>query len=159
QSNPIDALIRWKSGSCGSPNRDMAASLGRVAEGAGECLAHAVDVALAHRRVEGQRQRPPGDAPGYRGLAAAEAETPAVERHQVDAGKVGLALDSLAGEGLDHGIALGVGRQLDDVDEPAASLLPPVGAGQDERLAVALPGRGGAELGEGLRVERRDPGP
>ena len=68
----------------------------------------------------------------------------------MDAGQVGLGVDPALGEVGDHGVAVGPGRQPDGVDEPAAPLLAPVGAGQHEARRVAVSGRCAV-------VERREP--
>ncbi len=74
----------------------------------------------------------------------------------MDAREVGLRGDTPGSERRDHGIPVGVRRQLHHEDEPAAPRIALVLAGQDEVVVVLLAGGLGAELGEALAVEGRD---
>src|SRR5438105_121056 len=178
RSKPIEEFSRRKSGCCCSRKRDMgdqsrAAPPPRAVASAAlcprrglepQCCAqlhgHAGDLTVAHLREERQCQRARGDVLAHRELPLAMAETLAVEAHQVDRRKVGLALDTRGGEQPHRLVAVHVRGQLDHEHEPAANVSLAVGARQlqaldvGERLAVALShaGAGGEHLLEVLQL-------
>src|SRR5262249_46667163 len=84
QSKVIDELIRLKSGSCSSENRDMARSLGSPAERFAERRADAVHLLPGHRSEERERQGAFRDALGDGKLASLEAEALAIQRQELD---------------------------------------------------------------------------
>ena len=68
------------------------------------------DLTLADLREEGQRERARGDPLTDRELALAMAEPLAIEAHQVDRRKIGLALDPALGERADGLVAIDARR-------------------------------------------------
>ena len=120
---------------------------------------HALDLCLAHRAEERQRDQARGGVLGHRELALAVAEALAIVGQEVDARHVGLRLDSVPGELAEHGVAISVGGQQNRVDEPASALGSAVGAGQDEAIGVAFAGRAAPDRAEPLAVQGRHPGP
>ena len=116
-ANSIERLKRQKRGSGSLRKRevclpDMSRRLCRLhgaAEGGAELGNHALDLGLAHRRVEGQRQRARRGRFGDRELALAVAELAQV-REEMDAGQVGLGGDAALGEAGDRRVAVGLGR-------------------------------------------------
>src|SRR5437867_3409455 len=124
-----------------------------------ELAAHEIDLLLAHRAEEGQRQT--GAAGGLRDGEATrrEAEALAVEGLEVDGRKVGPRGDAAACQLANHTIALGDRLQPYHVDEPAHASGPAGHGGQDDALetlqALRVPASDALTPGEQL-VEALD---
>ena len=82
--------------------------------------------------MEGQRERARGHLLGDRAQPLGEPVPLAHVRLQVDARQVTGGLDAVLGEPADDLLAVGSGRQRDDVDEPRPLVLVVVGARQLE---------------------------
>ena len=142
QSNSSERLIRQKRGSGSLRKRDISC---RESARASHTR---VDLGLADRVEEGQRQRAGRGRFGDRELALAVAELAQV-REEVDAGQVGLGGDTALGEAADRRVAVELGVEPDRVDEPAAQLAPRAGDGSLDPV----------DAGQPLGVERARPPP
>src|SRR3982074_3932452 len=78
---------------------------------------HAVHLPLRHIREEGQRERARRHVLTHRKLALPMAEALSVDRHQVNRGQVGLALDAARGAGPDDRLAVDPARAPDHESE------------------------------------------
>src|SRR5687768_12849281 len=103
------AAIRLRAGGASESSRDR--------------LDDALLIGRLEARVEGDRQRAPAQALGHGAEPLGEAVALAHVRLQVDARQVARGADPLALEVPDHGLTVEPLLELDDVDEPGASVV------------------------------------